>query len=265
MRLLVEASLVRSRARPWTDASADPVGPLSEACLAVKPPGPGVCSVCCGPSEGVRDLCTSCRRVGHRLGRVLGPVTPISLTTKATGLYSALRQYKGRPNHVSFRQRHRLAVLIGSFLERHGSCVTPDGYDVAVVVPSHQTGLGDHPLRTTLRMAGSVGRSLVDALFVGPGTLERNVADERAYVCRRELVQDRRVLLVDDTYTTGAHMHSAAAVLEQSGALSVHRLVIARHQRLEWAPGRSLVRWASLPENLWSPETCICCRPGLAP
>jgi predicted amidophosphoribosyltransferase len=29
-------------------------------------------------------------------------------------------------------------------------------------------------------------------------------------------VENRRVLLVDDTYTTGAHLHSAAAALEDS-------------------------------------------------
>jgi len=264
VRLLAEATFERPRLRPWVDSSVDPVGALSRACLAVKPPGPGICRVCCGPSDEARDLCTSCTKVERGVDRPLHPVTPISLTTRATGLYAALKQYKGRPNHLAFRQRNRLAELIGSFLEAHRTCVAPDGYDTAVVVPSLGLGAASHPLGSTLRMAGLEGRGLADALFVGPGRLDRNVADRCAYVCRRELVEGRRVLLVDDTYTTGAHLHSAAAALEEADARSVHLLVVGRHQRSEWAPGRAQIRWAALRENVWTPNVCVRCRRGLA-
>lgn len=264
VRALAEAAATHRRLRPWVDGSVDPLGALSCACLAVKPPGPGVCRICCGPSEGVCEMCSSCRRVEHGLGRMLEPVTAISLTTKATALYAALKQYKGRANHVSLRQRRRLADLVGSFIERHGACVAPDGYDVTVAVPSLEHGLRPHPLEATLCMAELGGRGLVDALFTGKGKIGRNPPDMGAYVCRRELVDGRRVLLVDDTYTTGAHLHSAAAALAQSGARSVHLLVVGRHQRLEWEPSLSLIRWAARPENLWSRELCVRCRCGLA-
>lgn len=262
--VLAEVAPARRRAWPWAEASFDPAGELSRACLAVKPPGPGVCRICCGPSEGARDTCTSCRRVERGLGRELRPLTPISLTTKATALYAALKQYKGRPNHVSLRQRRRLAALIGSFLERHGSCVAPAGYDAAVVVPSLEIDRGPHPLEDTLRMVDLGGRGLVDALFRGGGRIERNIPDTMAYACRRELVEGRRMLLFDDTYTTGAHLHSAAAALGESGARSVHLLVIGRYQRLEWAPGRGLIQWAAIAENRWSEEVCVRCRARLA-
>lgn len=250
---------------PRTGGEAiDPVGELFGACLAVKPPGPGVCRICCGPSAGARHQCSSCQRVEHGLGRALQPVTPISLTTKATALYSALRQYKGRPNRVSLRQRRRLAALIDSFLERHAGCVAPEGYDATVVVPSLEIGFRPHPLEATMRMVGLGGLGLVDALFARGGKIARNVASSDAYECRSELVEGRRVLLVDDVYTTGAHLHSAAAVLEHCGARSVHPLVVGRHQRLEWEPGRSLIRWAALTENVWSAEACVRCGSGLA-
>lgn len=233
---------------------------LSEACLCVRPPGAGVCRVCCGALEGHLGTCSSCRRIAIGLRSRLHPVTPISLTTRATGLYAALKQYKGKPNSVSQRQQRRIAELAGEFLGRHTDCVAPCGYDVVTVVPSFQVHSGHHPLEGTLRMVPSLAPKIVDALFLGPVAICRNVPAPDAYRCRRELVEQRRVLLVDDTYTTGAHLHSAASTLEGAGARSVHLLVVGRHQRLEWEPARRLLDLSALSENRWTIHTCARCK-----
>ncbi len=158
----------------------------------------------------------SCRQIGRLLHRWLRSVTPISLTTRHTGLYSALKQYKGRRNFVSGRQQARLADLVGSFLERHGDCVAPDGYDAVAVVPSLPARAERHPTADVLRMIPLVEHLVVEPLCEGSAGIEHNVPAADAHECRRGLVENRRVLLVDDTYTTGAHLHSAAAALEDS-------------------------------------------------
>jgi orotate phosphoribosyltransferase len=73
-------------------------------------------------------------------------------------------------------------------------------------------------------------------------------------------VENRRVLLVDDTYTTGAHLHSAAAALEDTGTRAVRLLVVGRHQSWGWEPARRLLGWSTLSENRWSPQCCVRCR-----
>jgi hypothetical protein len=181
------------------------------------------------------------------------------LTTSDTGLYAALKQYKGQPNFISRRQQLRLAGLVGAFLEHHGDCVAPDGFDVVVVVPSLQVRAEHHPLASTLRMVPLVEHAVVDALCSGPARIERNVPARDAYRCRRELVENRRVLLVDDTYTTGAHLHSAVAALEDAGTRAVRLLVVGRYLSWEWEPARRLLVWSTLSENRWSSRRCVRC------
>ncbi|HUC36509.1 MAG TPA: hypothetical protein VMR97_05240 [Acidimicrobiales bacterium] len=235
---------------------------LAGACLSVRPPGRGTCRICCGAVPWPFVTCWSCRRVGRTLGQSLEEVTPISLTTRETGLYAALKQYKGVANSVSRRQQHRLAELVGDFLEGHAGCVAPGGYDVVTVIPSFQVHADAHPLEDTLRMVPQLahqGVEVVASLLPAEDHLGRNTASLHAYSCVGEHVERRRVLLVDDLYTTGAHLHSAVAALQAAGASSVHPLVVGRHQSRDTQSSRELLRWSSCPENLWSSGRCARC------
>lgn len=236
----------------------EPLGGLDSACLALRPPGPGVCRICCGPLLDPFEECWSCSKVERALSCRLHPVTPISLTTTATGLYAALKQYKAKPSSLSERQQRRLAELAARFLALHSGCVAPGGFDVVAVVPSFHLE-SHHPLAEVLRRI-VVDRPVVEALRAGPGVVERNSASPRAYSCLGRLVENRRVVLVDDTYTTGAHLHSAAAALEEVGAAEVHLMVFGRHQNARWEPARKLLDWTRLPENRWRPERCVRCQ-----
>jgi predicted amidophosphoribosyltransferase len=260
VRALLQPSDSLEAVPGWIEHVAESACGLSGACLAPRPPGPDVCGICCGALDGPSDVCRSCRQVERGLRRPLHPVTPISLTTSDTGLYAALKQYKGQPTSISRRQQLRLADLLGTFFERHGRCVAPDGYDAVVVVPSGQVRAEHHPLASTLCLLPEVGHAVVDALRRGRATIERNTPARDAYRCRRELVEERRVLLVDDTYTTGAHLQSAAAALEDARTREVRLLVVGRHQSWGWEPARQLLEWSTLAENRWSPQCCIRCR-----
>jgi predicted amidophosphoribosyltransferase len=235
-------------------------GGLFAACLAVRLPGPEVCRVCCGALEGPHELCWSCREVRRRLGRgrQLNSLTPVSLTKRGNGLYAALRQYKGKPTSIAARQKRRLAELVGGFCERHLWCAAPDGADVVTVVPSLQVPTEIHPLLETLHMVPVLDGAVHEVLSVESAAMERNAPDPGAYRCDASLVAGKRVLLVDDVYTTGAHMHSAACTIEDAGARSVSLVALARYQDPGWPPAKRLLDWSASHRH-WSAETCVRC------
>src|SRR5439155_22869480 len=182
-----------------------------------------------------------------------------SLSMPDTQIYTTLKQYKGPSANVAARQRLRLAGLIGLFLDRHARCLSPDEWTAVAVVPSKSGRIGQHPLETTLRMIRSVRTEVADVLHIGPGGVGRNTAAIDAYQVGGT-VKAQRVLLVDDTYTTGAHLHAAVAALEIAGATEVVPLVVGRHLRRDWLPSAPLIEWTMDAKNRWSPDLCIHCR-----
>lgn len=179
-------------------------------------------------------MCTSCRDVAVALRRPPVPVSAIAFVDPRSALYRALRQYKSGEPGVAGLQSQWLSGLLHRFADRHLRCVAPEGVDATVIVPSSRGGRPmPHPFEPIVRAARSFPE-LLDALEPGPGVISHRRAAPDGYRVRRDVV-GRRVLLVDDVYTTGAHLQSAATVLEDAGARCVEPLVVGR-----------FVRWTTL-------------------
>jgi len=175
-------------------------------------------------------MCASCRDVAVCLGRPPVAVTPAALVTAGSPLYRALRQYKSGEPEVAARQLARLTALLDGFFARHGRCIAPGGVDVAVVVPSARDGRPPpHPLAQLVGAAGTLP-PLLGALAAGDEVVTHRQPSAHAYLVSTD-VAERRVLLVDDVYTSGAHLQSAAAALVDAGARAVHALAIGRYVR----------------------------------
>jgi phosphoribosylpyrophosphate synthetase len=71
----------------------------------------------------------------------------------------------------------------------------------------------------------------------------------------RPRVEGKRVLLVDDTWTTGTSLQSAAAVLKNAGAASVTGLCVARWLSWNWAPDASLLEKVTV--EAFDPFNCF--------
>lgn len=233
-------------------------GSLAAACLPVPPPGHGVCPTCLGAVErasGPSPACATCRSVAAQLAQPLVRVTPLSLTTSGSRLHGALCRYKSNQPDAWLHARH-LTALLGVFFANHAACVVPGGADVAIVVPS----LGDrrsapHPLQGVL--AGTTTLPpVVDCLVRGPGTVGHRRASPVGLTCTRPL-SGQRVLLIDDTYTSGAHLQSAAVAVAGAGAVAVTGLVAGRFVR-GGSPGElGLLQWAR--NRRWDPAWCARC------
>lgn len=172
----------------------------------------------------------SCRSVAVGLQHPLVPITAIRVVGPRSGLYRALRQYKSGEPEVAQRQQRRLAAILDAFGAHHLAAIAPGGLDATVVVPS--TGGGrprPHPLAEVVTSAGHLP-PLLDGLTSAGGVVDHRKPSTTAYRAGPE-VAGLRLLLLDDVYTSGAHLQSAARALLDVPAARVVALVIGRYER----------------------------------
>ncbi len=196
--------------------------------------GPGVCEVCLNLTRGF-DRCFACSIIPSQLDVVV----PISYSVAHEQLHHVLAGYKRLEGFPARRYTRVLAAILWRFLARHEQCVADAAgarrFDLVTTVPSAD---GDRDARHPLRL-------IVDQL-VGPtrGRHQRLLAcagvesaprkfDPHRYLATRAL-DGERILLIDDTWTTGANAQSAAAALRTAGAGTVAAVVIGRHLNREW-------------------------------
>lgn len=192
-------------------------------------PGPGVCEVCLDLTAGP-PRCHHCVRPDSRLAAVAA----ISYSVDGEQLHHALAGYKRPPTLVAEHFQAELAAVLWRHLAGHEACLARaagvTGFDLVTTVPSSRTERdATHPLRrivgelvgpTRDRYAALLGRS---AHPLGP----RTESPEKFAV--RQALDGRGVLLIDDTWTTGANVRSAAAALRRAEAGPIAVLVIGRH------------------------------------
>jgi hypothetical protein len=190
-----------------------------------------MCKICAGPTRSGYSMCRSCHDIAMRLGRPPIPITPVAVVGGASPLYRALRQYKSGEPLVAARQAARLAALLEAFFARHRSCIAPEGLDLSVAVPSGQGGRpAPHPLVRVVEATRSLP-PLLDALRPGGVPIAHRCPTPLGFRVRAD-VRGARILLVDDVYTSGAHLQSAAAALTEAGAHDVRAVVLGRFVRL---------------------------------
>jgi hypothetical protein len=224
--------------------------------LSAPPPGaPGLCLTCFGPAAAGRARCFQCELHGQCApGSLASVVLPAAYAVKGSPHACRLWTYKsGQPGATA--ARHALTVLLLVFLREHGPClchragwVPPRaGPTHLAVVPSNRGRAGVHPLRA---LAEPYLRLPWAALAARPGAdgRARDLDPERFTAPR---LDGARVLLLDDTWATGASVQSAAMTLRAAGAAAVAAVVLGRHLR---RPARSAAAF--------SPGQCAIHRPG---
>ena len=201
-------------------------------------PGPGVCLICRGPDAAATSaVCFACRSVARRLGLPLAPVVPVRLCPlPEPALHASCSATRSRrwprPGCASAPWCARWCA---EFLLRHAGLLeaTAGGpLDLVLLVPSTRRP-GTSPLgRGGRPRPGRRRRPAGGALGAGTAATGRGsgrAAARRAHAARpaafrlrreRPVRRDRhaRVLLLDDTYVSGARSQSAAAALQLAGA-----------------------------------------------
>jgi predicted amidophosphoribosyltransferase len=213
--------------------------PCLPAYRPVPAAGPGVCPVChSGPPPGYQ-LCHSCALTTSQVSRPTRHIVPVSLYQAPGQLWQVLRYYKDGPRPARGLLTVQIAATLGRFTGCHLPCLAGllgGGPDLVTTVPSTRSGLrpGAHPLETAVTAVTGLARLHRPLLLPGPAATGHNQADDDTFRAAGRLAGER-VLLIDDTFTTGARLQSAASALQLAGASAVAALTVGR---VIW-PGRN--------------------------
>ena len=220
--------------------------------------GPGVCEMCF-------DLTTGPRRCHHcaRPEPAIAAVTPISYSVAHEQLHHALAGYKRPPEVSAARFQIELAAVLWRHLEFHEVCLAraagaPEPrFAIVTTVPSgHPDRDRTHPLHRIVGELVSPTRTRYRRLLERTGipVAPRTRSGQKFSAVTR--LADQSVLLIDDTWTTGASAGSAAATLREAGAGPVAVLVIGRHLHRDYRDNarrlNALARsfdWAACPHH----------------
>lgn len=207
----------------------------------------GICPVCHSSRTDDYRTCYPCSQA-----HVLDPpsILPITMSVSGNTVHRHLRMYKDAPDaQTRERLTMRLAALLSLFMEKHAVCVGV--WDVATCVPS--------PARVAMAPVVAKIRLFYErdtrALLSRAGAGDRVLDPEQFEVVGG--VEGKRVLLLDDTFTTGAKLFSAVAALRLAGAEVVGPVVIGRHVQPSWEPSERMLRW--LGDRRWDDTKCCRC------
>jgi hypothetical protein len=191
---------------------------------------PGLCQACKGPVRPGYTRCFQCELHAQSApGLLADAVAPVAYAVKGSQLARDLWLYKsGHP--AGGTAGSRLLPLLLVFLHDHGARLWRQAGMArpshVCVVPSGRGRAGPHPLQAlvspylTLPWVSMCPRPGGDpwARSLEPGRFRAGPQ-----------VAGAGVLLLDDTWASGASAQSAAVALKQSGAAAVAVVVIGRH------------------------------------
>lgn len=218
--------------------------------------GPSVCSRCFNFTIGY-TRCYACEQSEVWLDAL----APISYSVAREQLHHALASYKRLEGEVARRLAAELAAVLWRFLAEHERCVAraagTSGFELVTTVPSGDAGRDEeHPLRRIVGELVGPTRDRHDRILRRSEIeIDPRAFSPAKYVPARSL-HGQSVLLVDDTWTTGANAQSAASALKGAGAGRVGAVVIGRHLNREWGENDRRLRGIGRPFD-WS--RCALC------
>jgi predicted amidophosphoribosyltransferase len=222
--------------------------------------GLGVCSTCFTFTDGF-DRCYPCAQTNGPLERV----APISYSVANGQLHHALASYKRNTGEGARRLIAELAAVLWRFLEQHERCLARaadvEAFHLITTVPSgDRTRDEHHPLRRIVgEIVGPTRTRHERLLNRSTKHVPARTEDPEKFVPTRAL-DGEPILLIDDTWTTGASAQSAAAALEQAGAGHIAAVVIGRHLKRHWQQNERRIRAIARPFD-WS-RCAFCAAPS---
>ena len=204
--------------------------PKADILVPVPAAGDGVCRVCHGAPGAGFAVCFSCHKAMKQVSRPCPNILALSLYRTNSQLWSILRYYKDSPSaEVRARMSLQVSAFLGILLDRHAKCIRIEcgRWDGIATVPSTSGRSGPHPVTEAVRRIGSMKDQVDELLAVGPVMIGHTAGHDEGFVVTKP-VAGRNILVVDDTYTSGARAQSAASALQLAGAKVPAIVVVGR-------------------------------------
>jgi predicted phosphoribosyltransferase len=163
-----------------------------------------------------------------------------------------LRSYKRIGGAAGRRLMLELASVLWRHLDGHERCLAhaagTNRFALVTTVPSGDQQRDDsHPLRAIVSEIVAPTRNRHQRLLRrSDATAGPRAFDAEKFSATRPL-HGEPVMLIDDTWTTGANAQSAAAALRNAGAGPVAAVVIGRHLNREWHENDRRIRGLTQP------------------
>jgi hypothetical protein len=188
-----------------------------------------------------------------------------ALAVKGEQLARDLWVYKNGPSDgIRWPPRLGLAAVLWRSIELHEQCLAAaarvSGFSIVTTVPS-TSGRADEPIAAVAGMIGATQGRYQRLLWSNPQVPNNRDPRSDRYAPLRSLAGES-VLLLDDTWTSGAHAQSAAATLRAAGAYAVGIWAIGRHFNREQPGeyGEAAERYYRQARAFgWSWECCCLC------
>ncbi|MFE5768709.1 phosphoribosyltransferase family protein [Streptomyces sp. NPDC056485] len=155
-----------------------------------------------------------------------------------------------------------LGALLWSFLNAHESCIEGaygGPFDARIIMPSHSsTRGGASHLGKVVDHIQDFSQCWDDSILVKN---DASKAEARRGSVVKDLftasskVSGKRILILDDTFTTGGTLASAAQALKIAGARTVVGIGFGRQLSADWIDSKDLV--AKLAERVLSLDECV--------
>lgn len=169
------------------------------------------------------ELCEDCSRYSRTYDKGFPAMNYIEPVT------DCVAQFK-------YNNRRELAdFFAGEIIRCHGKEIAEISPEVLIPIPIHKKKLKKRGYNQAELLARSLGRRLdipVDADVIKRNlntmpqkkldNVEREKNLKKAFILSREIVQYKKVMLVDDIYTTGATIEACTSLLKQKGVRRIY-------------------------------------------
>ncbi|QWW67408.1 ComF family protein [Rhizobium sp. WYJ-E13] len=245
----------RAKGRIW----AQLLRPLSMLADLVYPPACAACGISTGGHRGLCPKCWSdvrfierpyCEVLGipfsHDLGAGILSAEAIANPPPFDRLRSAAvhdTAVRSLVHGLKYRDRTDLAPMMAGWMLRASDCMV-ECCDAVVPIPLHRTRMISRKFNQAAELARHLARLADKPLLpatllrvkrtnqqVGLGVRAREDNVRGAFAIARDKENDvfgKRIVLVDDVYTTGATVDAATRVLRKAGAADITVLTFAR-------------------------------------
>jgi hypothetical protein len=202
------------------------------------------CGVCTTPVDGF-DRCFVCQSAYGATPGLADLVMPLTYGIAGTQSGFLLRAYKDTSD-ARVRQQHGRVInwLLYLAILVHEGCI---GRRVGIAigcrlaVPSARGRVGVHPFEVITRQMNATRDS--PNLAVSPAdTGERVVSVDKFTLNPEADLAGQHVLILDDTWTTGANAQSAVLAARRAGAAAVSVMVVGRWLRADFSHNAQFIK-----------------------